>query len=304
MKDMDDNLHVCPLKSSCPVLKMFFVITDISENEMRAINELPIGKLEDLGDKSPVGRRIHDLLTRFEVLRDVSFLEEAGRLMWQQIFEPHRSAEFFEYQKHSSPFTEPFQLAPRLPNLQPINVEKVISLVFDTPMLARNADLWTTTTAATPDRNLKPELWNDKGSSINSAALTMDDRSAQSMNAYQATKPNFPSTFSQPTTDSQNILDSMTKNPVTNSNQRYLTYYRASVNMGSHTPTEKALGKETCKKGDQVSAYGSEVLAFLNRESDLAELQARSRALVSRYLSPSTSESKAIDEFLAKIHGT
>jgi hypothetical protein len=60
--------------------------------------------------------------------------------------------------------------------------------------------------------------------------------------------------------------------------------------------------KDIQNKGGQLSRYDLEVLALLNRESDLEELQARSRALVSGYLSPKASESKALDEFLAKCH--
>lgn len=54
-------------------------------NELRAISELPLGKIYDLNDKSETGKKIWDLLQTSERTRDVSLLEEAGRLLWEQV---------------------------------------------------------------------------------------------------------------------------------------------------------------------------------------------------------------------------
>jgi hypothetical protein len=53
-------------------------------NELRAISELPLGKLDGLNDRSEKGRRIWHILEKSERTRDVSLLEEAGRLLWEQ----------------------------------------------------------------------------------------------------------------------------------------------------------------------------------------------------------------------------
>jgi hypothetical protein len=140
---MDDNLHVCTIKCSCSALETLRVLTGASENEMRAINELPIGKLEDVGDLSPVGHRIQDILTKFDQNRDVSLLEEAGRLIWQQIFEPHRSKEVKEpsiYQRYKGPSTQPSQAASRIAKLQNINAGKVSSLACKALVSIGDAD--------------------------------------------------------------------------------------------------------------------------------------------------------------------
>jgi len=54
-------------------------------NELRAIRSLPLGEKSDLWDISATGTKIWDLLEESERLRDISFLEEAGRLLWEQI---------------------------------------------------------------------------------------------------------------------------------------------------------------------------------------------------------------------------
>ncbi|RDL39498.1 uncharacterized protein BP5553_03838 [Venustampulla echinocandica] len=60
-------------------------------NELRAIEELPLGKEKDLWDTSANGRRIYYLLKTSEETSDVSLLDEAGKLLWEQIFRPHYS---------------------------------------------------------------------------------------------------------------------------------------------------------------------------------------------------------------------
>jgi hypothetical protein len=56
-----------------------------SENELRAIEEFPLGKFDSLNDRSENGKRIWHLLETSERTRDVSLLEEAGRLLWEQV---------------------------------------------------------------------------------------------------------------------------------------------------------------------------------------------------------------------------
>jgi hypothetical protein len=56
-----------------------------SENELRAIEEFPLGKFDSLNDRSENGKRIWRLLETSERTRDVSVLEEAGRLLWEQV---------------------------------------------------------------------------------------------------------------------------------------------------------------------------------------------------------------------------
>lgn len=57
-------------------------------NELRALEQLPLGKEADLWDTSATGRRIYYLLRTSEDTRDVSLLDEAGRLRWEQIYRP------------------------------------------------------------------------------------------------------------------------------------------------------------------------------------------------------------------------
>ncbi|KAH6680328.1 hypothetical protein B0J14DRAFT_648708 [Halenospora varia] len=57
-------------------------------NELRAIKELPLQLERHLFDTSPIGIRIFDLLKKSEDTRDVSLLEEAGRLLWSQTLQP------------------------------------------------------------------------------------------------------------------------------------------------------------------------------------------------------------------------
>ncbi|KAF4631746.1 hypothetical protein G7Y89_g6389 [Cudoniella acicularis] len=56
-------------------------------NELRALDALPLKPEKDLWDVSASGRRIFDLLKRSELYQDVSLLEEAGQLLWEQIFQ-------------------------------------------------------------------------------------------------------------------------------------------------------------------------------------------------------------------------
>ncbi|KAH8668121.1 hypothetical protein BGZ60DRAFT_564398 [Tricladium varicosporioides] len=57
-------------------------------NELRAIKELPLQVERNLFDTSPIGVRIFNLLKKSEDTRDVSLLEEAGRLLWSQTIQP------------------------------------------------------------------------------------------------------------------------------------------------------------------------------------------------------------------------
>ena len=57
--------------------------------ELRALAELPLplyGGLKDIGDTSSTSLRIYDLLEKSERHRDVSLLDEAGRLLCEQAF--------------------------------------------------------------------------------------------------------------------------------------------------------------------------------------------------------------------------
>ena len=54
-------------------------------NELRAINELPVDKSNKLNDRSATGWKIWRLLMKYERTQDVSLLEEAGRLLWEQV---------------------------------------------------------------------------------------------------------------------------------------------------------------------------------------------------------------------------
>ncbi|KAF7899893.1 hypothetical protein EAF00_004229 [Botryotinia globosa] len=63
-------------------------------NELRAIDALPLEPRKNLNDTSPNGQRIYELLRAFEKIGYVEGLEEAGRLLWAQIFaEPDFSQE-------------------------------------------------------------------------------------------------------------------------------------------------------------------------------------------------------------------
>ncbi|TGO12358.1 hypothetical protein BTUL_0090g00500 [Botrytis tulipae] len=63
-------------------------------NELRAIDALPLEPRKNLNDTSPNGQRIYELLRAFEKTGYVEGLEEAGRLLWAQIFaEPDFSQE-------------------------------------------------------------------------------------------------------------------------------------------------------------------------------------------------------------------
>ena len=56
-----------------------------SANELRAIDELPLQSVGELNDMSEKGKRIWRLLEKSERIRDVSLLEEAGKLLWEQV---------------------------------------------------------------------------------------------------------------------------------------------------------------------------------------------------------------------------
>ncbi|TGO37395.1 hypothetical protein BHYA_0098g00180 [Botrytis hyacinthi] len=86
MKAVRDKLHQPP--------------TAKSVNELRAIDALPLEPRKNLNDTSPNGQRIYENLKTFEKTGYVEGLEEAGRLLWAQIFsEPDFSQE---------PWGEPF----------------------------------------------------------------------------------------------------------------------------------------------------------------------------------------------------
>ncbi|KAF7853334.1 uncharacterized protein EAF02_011988 [Botrytis sinoallii] len=55
-------------------------------NELRAIDALPLEPRKNLNDTSPNGQRIYELLRAYEKTGYVEGLEEAGRLLWAQIF--------------------------------------------------------------------------------------------------------------------------------------------------------------------------------------------------------------------------
>ncbi|KAB8295931.1 hypothetical protein EYC80_008751 [Monilinia laxa] len=55
-------------------------------NELRAIDALPLEPRKNLNDTSPNGQRIYDLLKAYEIDGLVEVLEEAGALLWEQIF--------------------------------------------------------------------------------------------------------------------------------------------------------------------------------------------------------------------------
>ncbi|ATZ52834.1 hypothetical protein BCIN_08g04620 [Botrytis cinerea B05.10] len=63
-------------------------------NELRAIDALPLESRKNLNDTSPNGQRIYEFLRAFEKTGHVEGLEEAGRLLWAQIFaQPNFSQE-------------------------------------------------------------------------------------------------------------------------------------------------------------------------------------------------------------------
>lgn len=65
-----------------------------SVNELRAIDALPLESRKNLNDTSPNGQRIYEFLRAFEKTGHVEGLEEAGRLLWAQIFaQPNFSQE-------------------------------------------------------------------------------------------------------------------------------------------------------------------------------------------------------------------
>ncbi|KAF7865209.1 hypothetical protein EAF04_006186 [Stromatinia cepivora] len=55
-------------------------------SELRAIDALPLEPRKNLNDTSPNGQKIYDLLKAFEKSGYVEGLEEAGRLLWAQVF--------------------------------------------------------------------------------------------------------------------------------------------------------------------------------------------------------------------------
>ncbi|EDN95476.1 predicted protein [Sclerotinia sclerotiorum 1980 UF-70] len=55
-------------------------------NELRAIDALPLEPRKNLNDTSPNGQKIYNLLKAFEKNGFVEGLEEAGRLLWAQVF--------------------------------------------------------------------------------------------------------------------------------------------------------------------------------------------------------------------------
>ncbi|TGO28321.1 hypothetical protein BPAE_0029g00500 [Botrytis paeoniae] len=55
-------------------------------NELRAIDVLPLESRKNLNDTSSNGQRIYEILRAFEKTGYVEGLEEAGRLLWAQIF--------------------------------------------------------------------------------------------------------------------------------------------------------------------------------------------------------------------------
>ncbi|CAD6443938.1 39f1e17d-d573-49ca-bd81-0d0bb2d275b8 [Sclerotinia trifoliorum] len=55
-------------------------------NELRAIDALPLELRKNLNDTSPNGQKIYDLLKAFEKNGYIEGLEEAGRLLWAQVF--------------------------------------------------------------------------------------------------------------------------------------------------------------------------------------------------------------------------
>jgi hypothetical protein len=60
-------------------------------NEFRALQSLPLEKLNDfcIYERSLIGVKIHQLLEQSERNRDVSLLDEAGRLLWEQATRPY-----------------------------------------------------------------------------------------------------------------------------------------------------------------------------------------------------------------------
>jgi hypothetical protein len=62
-------------------------LTDFAGNELRALKELPLSAKSHLYDTSAKGRKIYWLLQESENGK-VGYLEEAGRLLWEQITSP------------------------------------------------------------------------------------------------------------------------------------------------------------------------------------------------------------------------
>lgn len=69
------------LPDSIPRVNQAFIA-----NELRAIDALPLEPRKNLNDTSQNGQKIYDLLKAFEVDGVVEALEEAGALIWEQIF--------------------------------------------------------------------------------------------------------------------------------------------------------------------------------------------------------------------------
>ncbi|KAF7955765.1 hypothetical protein EAE96_004688 [Botrytis aclada] len=111
-------------------------------NELRAIDALPLESRRNLNDTSPNGQRICELLRAFEKTGYVEGLEEAGRLLWAQIFaepdfsqEPRRepfsavrniAARGISEVKYKAVSQHPTRI-PKKTTLKPTSTEKVLS---------------------------------------------------------------------------------------------------------------------------------------------------------------------------------
>jgi hypothetical protein len=82
--------------------------------------ELPLGPIRDLNDTSPTGVRIYNLLLQSEQKRDLSLLEEAGRLLWEQVISHPHSVVRDTLHRPFIPFPESRHVAPDIPKISPV----------------------------------------------------------------------------------------------------------------------------------------------------------------------------------------
>jgi hypothetical protein len=78
----------CPPVDSASLSLTVSWLTHCSQaNELRALAETHRKKLSRLNDDSEAGRQIYNLLLKCERDNDISGLEEAGQLLWGQVFQ-------------------------------------------------------------------------------------------------------------------------------------------------------------------------------------------------------------------------
>ncbi|EPE29793.1 hypothetical protein GLAREA_00953 [Glarea lozoyensis ATCC 20868] len=263
-----------------------------SPNELRAIDSLPTVPVTELADKSPVGLRIHYLLTQSEDRRDVSLLEEAGRLIWQQIFEPERCGEV--------------RVSGRMKYIGPFEKSKtsqdrrgVADVRNGNTMVTNAGSQASTNTAESRIVGNTMAQGQFTPSTVTSQKPTFQNTSHKPTHSHTTQHPPRPqTTTSKPFTFIRSFQPPPQTAPLSQ-----ITLATCDNRQNDHPSASTAPKQTPFRNTQQVAQYSLAVLTFLNRESDLEELQVRSRALVSGYLDPSAAQKDKLDEFLMKCHG-